>query len=91
MIAVHIPTAANIKDVNQQERHDQHQQQLVVVPQPGKMFAQGKFPHCGEWHPFTNPEETAQEHHHGNGAQYADAKLIAACSVALTEEIYHPR
>ena len=55
------------------------------------MFAQGKFPHCGERHPFTNPEETAQEHHHGNGAQHADAQLIAARGITLTEEIHHPR
>ena len=55
------------------------------------MFAQGKFPHHRQRHALAHPEEAAQEHHYRDGAQDTHAELITLRSVALTQNIHHPR
>ncbi|MNN83978.1 hypothetical protein D3C81_2010880 [compost metagenome] len=55
------------------------------------MFAQGKAPHQGQRDALAYPEETAQEHHHRDGAQHADTQLIALRNVTLAQRRDQPR
>ena len=82
---VHVPAAANVENVDQQKRHHQHQQQLIVFPQARQVLAQGEFTHQRKRDALAHPEEAAQEHHHGDGAQHADAQLITPGGIALSQ------
>ena len=55
------------------------------------MLAQGEFAHQRQRDALAYPEEAAQEHHHGDGTQHADAQLITPGGIALAQLRHQPR
>ncbi len=77
----YVSATTDIEDVDQQNDITTSISSSWSFLRSPAVFAQGEFTHQRQWDAFTDPEEAAEKHHHGEGAQDANAQLITRAAL----------